>query len=307
MLPTTVGLLGIIVTFFLIHGVFASSDGTEPLDTSDQPPEVNCDAHGFRYPDSIPFRTDHDCVFAPKRISVTLSGKQFFEGLTTGMTVSDVLETLGIVLNDEISVIPPLETNVCDTMEIIIDEVVRTRKVELESIPYASISILDDTRELDTTTVVQTGAQGQRKVIYEYTYVNGIYAGRQPVHEEILAQPQDEITAIGTKKVYRTVMIGEDTISYWKVMRVFATSYDSNCAGCNNITATGAVLQRGVCAVDPTVIPMKSHFYVPGYGHCQALDVGGAIKGNKIDLGFEDLAAVQGAWSARYIDIYLTD
>ena len=36
---------------------------------------------------------------------------------------------------------------------------------------------------------------------------------------------------------------------------------------------------------------------------CRAEDIGGAIKGNKIDLGFVD--ASKGNWGAAYTDIYL--
>ena len=60
---------------------------------------------------------------------------------------------------------------------------------------------------------------------------------------------------------------------------------------------------KGVIAVDPKVIKLRSKLYVPGYGHAVAGDTGGAIKGNIIDLGFED--ARTAGWSARFVDIYL--
>lgn len=37
-------------------------------------------------------------------------------------------------------------------------------------------------------------------------------------------------------------------------------------------------------AVDPTIIPLGSRVYIPGYGEAIASDTGLAIKGNKIDL-----------------------
>jgi 3D (Asp-Asp-Asp) domain-containing protein len=39
-------------------------------------------------------------------------------------------------------------------------------------------------------------------------------------------------------------------------------------------------------AVDPRVIPLRSRLYVEGYGLAIAGDTGRAIKGNRIDLGF---------------------
>jgi 3D (Asp-Asp-Asp) domain-containing protein len=45
-----------------------------------------------------------------------------------------------------------------------------------------------------------------------------------------------------------------------------------------------------VVAVDPKFIPLGTRLYVDGYGHAVAGDTGGAIKGAKIDLGFDSNA-----------------
>lgn len=86
-------------------------------------------------------------------------------------------------------------------------------------------------------------------------------------------------------------------------MRVYATHYDSRCNGCDEWTAIGMRAGKGVIAVDPKVIKMRSKVYIPGYGMAVAGDTGGAIKGNIIDLGFDD--ARTAGWSARFVDIYL--
>ena len=86
-------------------------------------------------------------------------------------------------------------------------------------------------------------------------------------------------------------------------LRVFSTSYDKNCPGCNEVTASGLPTGYGVVAVDPKVIPLGTKLYIPGYGLAVAGDTGGAIKGNKIDLGFDDVK--HGWWSARFVEIYI--
>lgn len=53
-------------------------------------------------------------------------------------------------------------------------------------------------------------------------------------------------------------------------------------------TALGTKVGYGTVAVDPKIIPLRSRLWVDGYGFCIALDVGGAIKGNRIDLAFND-------------------
>lgn len=75
-----------------------------------------------------------------------------------------------------------------------------------------------------------------------------------------------------------------------KVLTMEATAYTADCAGCSGITKTGLNLKKNrhmkVVAVDPRVIPLGSRVWVEGYGEAIAGDIGGAIKGNKIDLHF---------------------
>ena len=72
------------------------------------------------------------------------------------------------------------------------------------------------------------------------------------------------------------------------VMTVEATAYTAYCVGCSGITFTGLDLRNNpdkkVIAVDPKVIPLGSMVEVEGYGVFVAGDIGGAIKGNKIDI-----------------------
>jgi 3D (Asp-Asp-Asp) domain-containing protein len=49
-------------------------------------------------------------------------------------------------------------------------------------------------------------------------------------------------------------------------------------------TASGLPVGQGICAVDPSVIPLGTRFDVPGYGTCLAADTGSAIIGNRIDV-----------------------
>ena len=58
------------------------------------------------------------------------------------------------------------------------------------------------------------------------------------------------------------------------------------CGKSDGITATGAKVKEGrTIAVDPDVIPLGSKIELDGHTYI-AEDVGGAIKGNKIDLYF---------------------
>ena len=82
-------------------------------------------------------------------------------------------------------------------------------------------------------------------------------------------------------------------------MTVSATGY-----ALSGRTATGLPVGYGIAAVDPSVIPLGTHFYVPGYGEAVAADTGGAIAGDTIDLWFPS-GAEAAAWGRRTVTIIL--
>lgn len=72
--------------------------------------------------------------------------------------------------------------------------------------------------------------------------------------------------------------------TYKAVYTMEATAYTGD-----GITATGTTPVRdpngiSTIAVDPSIIPLGSKVYIPGYGEAIAADTGGAIKGHIIDL-----------------------
>ncbi len=79
--------------------------------------------------------------------------------------------------------------------------------------------------------------------------------------------------------------------SYTRALTVSATAY--SCEGYTGYTYSGTVARVGAIAVDPNVIPLGTKMYVVSndgqyvYGYCVAEDIGGGIKGNRIDLYFD--------------------
>jgi 3D (Asp-Asp-Asp) domain-containing protein len=67
-------------------------------------------------------------------------------------------------------------------------------------------------------------------------------------------------------------------------------------------TASGLPVGVGVIAVDPSVIPLGTRVYVPGYGAAVAADTGSAIRGTIIDLWMPSTAAAR-AWGRRTVTI----
>lgn len=72
------------------------------------------------------------------------------------------------------------------------------------------------------------------------------------------------------------------------------------------LTARGTGVEYGTIAVDPRVIPLGSKIYVPGYGWGRALDTGGAIRGNVIDIWLPTSGQCF-SWGVRPVTITVFD
>lgn len=222
-----------------------------------------------------------------------------------------------ITCNDEVSSILKEVGSDSNVVEIVFDGyiedlrhivgvyVTRERELIWEKIPFQTE--IEYTKELPhrKKVIVKRGATGRRGVIKETVIYSDGKRKSAVVSKWIEYEPQTEYARVGTQYDLKTIEINGKKVSYWKTIKVLATSYDKTCYGCNDITATGAKLKKGVVAVDPKIIPMHTQMYIPGYGFGKAEDTGGKIKGNRIDLAYDDIR--YGDWSRRWVTIYIID
>mgnify|MGYP001301417503 CR=1 FL=1 len=57
-------------------------------------------------------------------------------------------------------------------------------------------------------------------------------------------------------------------------------------------------------AVDPKVIPLGTHVWIPGYGHAIADDTGGAIRGHRVDVRMQKRREMY-EWGVRHVRVYV--
>ncbi|MDZ7728412.1 MAG: G5 domain-containing protein [Dehalococcoidia bacterium] len=204
--------------------------------------------------------------------------------------------------------------------------IARTRVVEeeeREAIAPNTVYETDSSMSEGQVRIIE-GKQGIRLVRYEATYRNGELVNREAIGSEVLEEPTPtrHITGVSdansgapqaaSEPAPEPDSSGGFSGNYRTKMTVLTTWYNATHGGKDRdnpwygYTSTGAKLRKGICATDPSVIPLGTWMYIPGYGRCLAADIGGAVKGKHVDLGFPESAG-DSQWGMKTMEIYILD
>ena len=237
-----------------------------------------------------------------KTLSVRLDGKDQSHYIRAA-TVADVVRVLEVALGPEDSVEPALSTPVTNGMAIVIRRTIEKEDWHDEAITPKVTYEQDPEMALGTTREIP-GAAGTLRVFERVRFVNGERDTWVTLSKEVIDPGTPTRWISGTKLVpgARPVAAAAPPsgLPGHRTLQVRATWYNASHGAWERgspywgLTASGAVLERGMCAVDTSVIPMGTRFFVPGYGYCVAADTGGLVKGNHIDVGFPD--DTDGSW-----------
>ena len=212
---------------------------------------------------------------------VVLVDGQELEVVTCPTTLKDIVQRAGIQMGplDRIDLSP--ETWVDEPTEVKVVRVEQKEITEKVKLPVPVERTQDQTLVKGIQRTVQAGSPGveQRKLMV--TFEDGQEVKREVISSEIVKPAIKKIVAVGA---LTSVSRGGTRIEFDRAMQVRATAYSYN-AGSR--TSTGQRVRVGGIAVDPRVIPYGTRVYVEGYGYATAIDCGGAIKGNRIDVFFE--------------------
>ncbi len=229
---------------------------------------------------------------------------------TRGKTVGDTLVELGIVVTGSDRITPALAAPVVDNTQIKVVRVLETVLVDREPIPFNAILSADDSLELDQQRLEQQGCDGEYRRRFKVVFEDGVEIARTLTDDWVAAQPITQVVAYGRKVVSRPLETSQGTFSYWRKVRMYATSYSASTAGVPTtvswygITATGQKMRKGIVAVDPAVVNLGTRVYVTGYGVGEAGDTGSGVRARWIDLGYDDDNLELWYW---WVDVYLLD
>lgn len=206
-------------------------------------------------------------------------------------TVKDALVRAGVRMGSLDRVVPVRETPLQDGMEIQVIRVTQQEVVETETIPYRTLRWAEPHLAKGEQRIVREGREGILETRVLLTFENGELAHRQVISTEVTLEPVAEIIGEGTREPAAVLETATGVYRYVDVLDMEATAYypgpESTGEWADGYTFTGVRAGKGVVAVDPAIIPLGTRLYVPGYGEAIAADIGGAIKGYRIDLGFE--------------------
>ncbi len=228
---------------------------------------------------------------------------------TTAATVGDFLQSQNIMLGPNDEVTPTLDEQPQP------DEGVRVVRVSTwtqevhEAIAPPLKRRFDVSLAAGRTQTLQPGASGERVVQVRFVRRDKAAPVRTILASQILREPRARVIVQGVSEYATLATYAEkgfqSAVHFASAaLHVIATAYTAGCYGCSGITATGVPAGHGVVAVDPALIPLGTKLYVPGYGRAVAGDTGGAIRGHRIDLGFNSIGEAL-RFGRRDITVYV--
>ena len=174
---------------------------------------------------------------------------------------------------------------------------------ETQPIPVETVYQADSALELDQQIVVQEGQPGLQRTITRVRYEDGVEVSRTTDDVAIIRPLMNRVISYGTNVVVRTIATPDGERSYWRVLRLYATSYHPAALFGDNVTATGRTLVHGIVAAATDVLPFGTEVFVDGYGVGLVADTAPPrLGGMWIDLGYSDDDYQH--W-AGYVEVYV--
>lgn len=246
---------------------------------------------------------------------------------TTEKTVEDVLKSLSIDYDENDIITPELDAEIEKDIEITLIEVEEKIHVVREEIDYKTETKNNSNLERGKTLTQQQGIRGIKENRIKEVYKNGSLVSKEIIESNVVREPVNKIVQNGTKTITvasrggRTAPAAQASASLQgkTSMTMNASAYDLSYQSTRKnpgdpgygITASGTKARPGVVAVDRSVIPLGTKLYIKfpkPYEHLSgqysAEDVGGAIKGNKIDIFLESGTRQFGR---RNVEVYILD
>ncbi|TGE34059.1 3D domain-containing protein [Desulfosporosinus sp. Sb-LF] len=212
-------------------------------------------------------------------------------------TVAETLKKLGIALGIKDKVSLPIDHMLVPNEQVQVVRVAERIETIKGEIPFQNVIQAADYPVGLPDKVISRGSNGLQEQTVRLTLEDGKEVDREILGQRVVTTPINQVTSRGAQT---SVSRGGETIRFKQAYVMTATAY---CIP-GGTTRTGAPVRWGIIAVDPRVISLGENVYVDGYGRAQALDTGGAIIGNRIDLYMNSQEAAA-SWGVRTVMVYV--
>ncbi|MEF3306534.1 ubiquitin-like domain-containing protein [Paenibacillus sp. GYB003] len=227
---------------------------------------------------------------------------------TVAKTVEGALEELQVELGELDKLTPAKEEPITFNTPIQIVRVQKLIEEQTEPIPFDTVKKNDPNLLKGKEQVVTEGKEGVLEKTVEKVFEDGQLVAENVVDTKVAQESVNQIVALGTKNPVVVlsaaspnideVTKGDVKFAYKQILNnvtLTAYSIDPKSTGKTSdhpqygITASGTKVSEGrTIAVDPKVIPIGWWVYIEGIGLRRAEDTGSAVKGNIIDVYFEN-------------------
>jgi 3D (Asp-Asp-Asp) domain-containing protein len=176
---------------------------------------------------------------------------------------------------------------------------------------YITLSSISNITMFD---VMESLAESKNETNEKY---NELHERNVALKERELLRKFSKTTYVSSNEIDGPTNIEEAIdFSQYPSKRVVATGYTAGYESTGKtpehpyygITYSGVKVKRDLystIAADLSVFPLGTILYIPGYGYGVVADIGGAIKGNKIDLYFETVKDVYNEWGKKEVEVYV--
>lgn len=228
---------------------------------------------------------------------------------TTALTVGEMIrENPGIFKLSELDrVDPSLATHLTDGLSVNITRV-NTIDVTVEEPVQPSFQMVADSELARGKMItVKEGKPGVKEVTYRKFFKDGEFTVKKKLSETVKVKPEPGVKHVGS----RIMTLSRSGYRGKRVLEMEASAYDAGPQSTGKWSAggrtfTGKKAKFGMVAVDPRVIPLGTKLFIEGYGYAVAEDIGGAIKGLKIDLFYESRQEAL-KFGRRKVMVYIID
>lgn len=156
------------------------------------------------------YLTDGMSISIVHRLAVSLTADgETRNFLSRAHTVEEFLEEQNIELGEYDRVKPKLTEQLSEGTKVVVKRVEIKRLVETEPVPFETEVTYSSSLLAGTSRVTREGINGEKRVTYEVTYVDGKEESRKAVKEVILKEAVNQLVMQGTKPKGKTVVSRE--------------------------------------------------------------------------------------------------